>query len=54
VLAVLEGETLSADQIATRLGRSLAPVLVEIVGLEMAGRLDRTPGGLYRRLDGLR
>jgi len=51
VLAALEGETLSAEQIASRLGRDLAPVLVEIVGLEMAGRLDRTPGGLYRRLD---
>jgi len=51
VLASLEGETLSAEQIASRLGRNLAPVLVEIVGLEMAGRLDRTPGGLYRRLD---
>ncbi len=54
VLAALEGETLTAEQIAGRLGRNLAPVLVEIVGLEMAGRLDRTPGGLYRRLDGSR
>ena len=54
VLATLEGETLTAEQISARLGRNLAPVLVEIVALEMAGRLDRTPGGLYRRLDGPR
>jgi DNA processing protein len=51
VLAALEGETLTAEQVAARLGRNLAPVLVEIVALEMDGRLDRTPGGLYRRLE---
>ena len=52
ILGVLRGETLPVEQIAARVGRTLAPVLVEIVSLEMAGRLDRTPGGLYRRLDG--
>lgn len=51
ILSALLGETLSVEQISGRVGRPLAPVLVEIVGLEMAGRLDRTPGGLYRRLD---
>jgi DNA processing protein len=51
ILATLHGETLSVEQIAAKVGRSLAAVLVEIVTLEMAGRLDRTPGGLYRRLD---
>ena len=51
ILEALRGETLPVDQIAARLGRTLAPVLVEIVALEMAGRVDRTPGGLYRRID---
>jgi DNA processing protein len=52
ILTALLGETLSVEQISGRVGRPLAPVLVEIVGLEMAGRLDRTPGGIPLTFDG--
>jgi DNA processing protein len=44
----LRGETLTAEELSRRLSRSLATVLVQVVELEMAGRVARTPGGLYR------
>jgi DNA processing protein len=50
VLAALEGETLSAEELGERLGLSAAGILVEVVALELAGRVARVPGGLYRRL----
>ena len=50
ILETLQGETLTSEEISRRLGRPLTVVLVELVELEMAGRLARTPGGLYRRL----
>lgn len=51
LLAQLQGETLSADELSRRLHQPLTAVLVELVEAEMAGRVARTPGGLYRRLD---
>ena len=51
VLATLRGETLTAEQISGRVGHPLTTVLVEVVSLEMAGAVARTPGGLYRRID---
>lgn len=48
LLAELQGETLSAEELARRLRRPLAQVLVELVEAEMAGRVARSPGGLYR------
>lgn len=50
ILEALRGETLSADEISRRLDSPLPSVLVEVVTQEMAGRVARTPGGLYRLL----
>jgi DNA processing protein len=50
ILDALLGETLSAEELSRRAGRPLAAILVEVVSLEMSGRVARTPGGLYRRL----
>ncbi len=44
----LQGETLSVDELATTLKRPLTELLVELVELELAGRVVRAPGGLYR------
>ena len=49
LLRALEGETLTADEIALRLGRRTTEVLAHLVLLEMAGRVARSPGGLFRR-----
>jgi len=49
ILAALEGETASADDLARQLGRPVARVLAELVELELAGAIARCPGGLYRR-----
>ena len=48
VLEALRGETLTAEELARRLARPLTTLLVQVVELEMAGRVARTPGGLYR------
>ncbi len=48
LLEALVGETLSADELAERLGRELSDVLVELVAHELEGRVVRAPGGLYR------
>ncbi len=48
VESVLRGETLSADEIAGALGRPIDRVLVELVQLELVGRVVRGAGGLYR------
>jgi len=46
--ASLLGETLDADALAQRTGRPVEEVLVELVRLELEGRVVRAPGGLYR------
>jgi DNA processing protein len=51
LLAELRGETLGADELARRTHQPLTAVLVELVEAEMAGRVARTPGGLFRLLD---
>jgi len=48
LLLALRGETLSADELAARLERPVSQVLVELVGLELDGRVARGPGGLFR------
>jgi DNA processing protein len=48
ITGALRGETLTAEELALRLSKSLATILVQVVELEMAGRIARTPGGLYR------
>lgn len=48
LLRCLRGETLTADELAQRLARPVAEVLVELVEQELAGSVVRGPGGLYR------
>lgn len=48
LLRILEGETLTAEEVAARVSRGLMPVLVELVELELRGEVVRAPGGLYR------
>lgn len=50
VLAALVGETRDASEIAAVLGLDATDVLTSLVELELAGRIARGPGGLYRRL----
>lgn len=44
----LLGESLTVDELAERLRQPLASVLVEVVELEVQGRLIRAPGGLFQ------
>ena len=48
LLAALRGETLNADELCARLGLTTGEVLAELIGQEIAGRIVRSPGGLYR------
>lgn len=54
VLRALQGETLSSDELAGRLGRSASEICVELVRWELAGRVARSPGGLWRLAPGKR
>jgi DNA processing protein len=49
VLRTLQGETLTADEVAERLRADVAEVLTELVELELVGDVARGAGGLYRR-----
>jgi len=49
ILDTLTGETRNASEIAAILGLDATLVLTALVELEMAGRIARGPGGLYRR-----
>ena len=51
ILTALVGETLTADELATRLGRAAGDVLATLVELELSGHVHRAPGGLYRRAE---
>jgi DNA processing protein len=48
MLELLRGETLTPDDLAERSRRPLADVLATLVELELAGRVVRGPGALYR------
>ena len=48
LLAALRGETLSADELRTRLDWPMERVLVALVEAELAGHVVRGPGGLFR------
>jgi DNA processing protein len=50
LLAALRGETLDAGELAERSGQPAGEVLAALVELELAGRVARGPGGLYRLL----
>ncbi|MCP3917627.1 MAG: DNA-protecting protein DprA [bacterium] len=48
LLSGLRGETLTAAELAGRVGVPLTSVLSTLVEFELAGRVARSPGGLYR------
>lgn len=48
IVTLLEGETLTADEICERAGLPLQPVLAALVELEVLDCVLRAPGGLYR------
>ncbi len=48
LLDQLRGETLDAETLAERAGSSLVDVLSELCQLELAGLVDRCPGGLFQ------
>jgi DNA processing protein len=48
LLEALRGETWTADEVARQTGSELPVVLTALVTLELAGRVVRGPGGLYR------
>jgi DNA processing protein len=43
------GEALTADALAERMGRPVAEILAALTGLELAGAVARTPGGVFLR-----
>ena len=49
---LLVGETLSVNEMAASLGREPSDVLPRLTELELAGRLVRSPGGLWRLAQG--
>jgi DNA processing protein len=48
LLEGLRGETLTAEELAGRLGLPLPPTLALLSELELEDRVVRSPGGLYR------
>lgn len=44
----LRGETLTPDELASRLERDLREVTIDLVTLETQGRVVRAPGGVFR------
>jgi len=48
IAVLLQGETLTADDICERAGLELQPVLAALVELEVADCVVRAPGGFYR------
>ncbi|MFT4537762.1 MAG: DNA processing protein [Planctomycetota bacterium] len=50
LLDALQGETLSADELAQRLGWDVGRTLAELANFELDGFLRRGPGGLYTLL----
>lgn len=48
LLDALRGETLSANELARKLSRSIGDTLSDLVNEELRGRVVRVPGGLYR------
>lgn len=48
----LLGETLDVDELTARTRRGVHELLPALVELELAGRIVRGPGGLYRRVGG--
>ena len=49
VYAALEGESLTAAEVAARIRADLGEVIAALVGLELAGWVRLSPGGIYSR-----
>ncbi len=45
------GESYVLDELAAKTGRAAGDILAELSGLELAGRVQRLPGGNFARLD---
>lgn len=52
LLEALVGETLDSNELSARLSRAVTELLPALIELELAGRIARGPGGLYRRVGG--
>ena len=50
VLGALEGETLTAEEVAERTGLGLGVTLAALTTLELDGAIRRGPGGLHGRV----
>lgn len=50
LLAVLGYDPLGVDQLAQRCGLDAAAVMADLLALEMAGLIERRPGGLFQRI----
>ena len=50
VLDALGGHPAGADELAARLGQQAAELQVQLLALELAGLLERLPGGRFQRL----
>jgi DNA processing protein len=50
LLECLAGGPLAPDQLAGRLGLTVAEVSVKLLAAELDGRVAKLPGGLYQRL----
>ena len=48
LLEALRGETLTADELALRLGRSIGVTLADLLELELQDRVRRAPGGFFQ------
>lgn len=51
--ALLSGEPRHAEDLARDLGRPIAGLLGELLELELAGKVERLPGGMYARVNRL-
>jgi len=52
LLGLLEGETLTVDELAARSELAPPELMARLVELELAGLVVRSPGGLWRRAQG--
>ncbi|MNT57893.1 hypothetical protein D3C72_1952980 [compost metagenome] len=49
LLAALGHDPLDADILAARSGLAMGALMAELLALELAGRVERLPGGLFQR-----
>ena len=49
LLAALGHDPVDADTLAARSGLAMGELMGELLALELAGRVERVPGGLFQR-----